>query len=249
MSQLPPLGAGRLVSASFTVLSKKYFPLLITVFVLSLTFGLGINALTPIFIGVGGAVIGDLAFYVISLALGTLQIAIQILVCAQIVRGEPVEIGSCISHALRCLVPLVVLSIVSYLCVLAGAILLIIPGLLIAAMWAVMIPAVLFEGAGFGGLAVSAYLTREYRWPIIGAGILIFGAIFVVCWVILVVVGFSAFTTSPELFLAAPIWLVVLNSLVTAAFQAIISLFSVLLYTRLKDIKEGGSGNVEEVFA
>ncbi|MGB0900426.1 hypothetical protein [Halocynthiibacter sp.] len=248
MSQLPPLGVTNLVGASFSVLSKKYLPLLITACVLSLVIGFSINALTPILYGTGG-VTGDFAFYLISLALGTLQVAIQVLVCAQIVRGEPIDIGSCISHALTCLAPLVVLSMVTYLCVLAGAMLLIIPGLLIAAMWAVLIPAVLFEGAGFGGLGVSAYLTREYRWPIIGAGILIFGLMFVVFLVMLFAIGFNAIAAPSELLLAEPVWFVALESLVTAVFQAISSLFSVLLYTRLKDIKEGGSGNVEEVFA
>src|SRR3546814_15392056 len=43
------------------------------------------------------------------------------------------------------------------------------PGLWLLAVFAVVVPAIVVEGAGFGGLGRSIGLTKGFRWPILGA--------------------------------------------------------------------------------
>jgi uncharacterized membrane protein len=102
-------------------------------------------------------------------------------------HGERATFGECLSTALRRLLPLLGLGIVSGLAVGFAAILLIVPGIILAVMWYVAAPVVIAEREGvFAALGRSADLTKGERWNVFVVllilfaflvGLVIFGAI------------------------------------------------------------------------
>lgn len=82
-------------------------------------------------------------------------------------HDERATFGECLSTALRRLLPLLGLGIVSGLAVGFAAILLIVPGIILAVMWYVAAPVVVAEREGvFAALGRSADLTKGERWNV-----------------------------------------------------------------------------------
>ncbi|MEO0976331.1 MAG: hypothetical protein AAFY24_03700, partial [Pseudomonadota bacterium] len=82
--------------------------------------------------------------------------------------NRPTRIIRYLGPAFSSLLPLIILSIISGILMLIGLALLVVPGLWILALFSALAPAVVIEKAGFGGFGRSAWLTKEYRWPIVG---------------------------------------------------------------------------------
>ncbi len=135
--------------------------------------------------------------------------------------------------------PIAILAIVSGILMVIGLVALVVPGLWIYAVFSVMPAAVVIEKVGFGGLGRSAALTKEYRWPILGAVILIGIINFVITFVAMFVVGLLFASTG------AGAGGVIIGVLVLAAITAIgfglSSIAIALIYARLREIKEGAS--------
>lgn len=141
------------------------------------------------------------------------------------------------------IVPIVVLTIVVTIAATIGFALLVLPGLWLYGVFAVFIPAIVIEQAGFRALGRSAELTKGYRWPIVG----LFLVILAIAIVAAIVLGFL---------LAVPIGLLgaadggpnVVTTLLAIAVDAFVNslaygfaaIVSVLLYDRLRILKEGG---------
>jgi hypothetical protein len=88
----------------------------------------------------------------------------------QALRGRQVTIGECLSEGLKRLGAALGVAILSGIGIAIGMILLIIPGLILAAMWAVAIPAAVIEEKGVtASLSRSQELTSERRWRVFGA--------------------------------------------------------------------------------
>ena len=87
--------------------------------------------------------------------------------------GRPLQPGRYVAPALRAAIPIAVLMLIAGILTGIGFVLLVVPGLWLYAVFSLVAPAVVIEGAGFGGLGRSAALTKEYRWPIVGALILL----------------------------------------------------------------------------
>jgi heme/copper-type cytochrome/quinol oxidase subunit 2 len=108
-------------------------------------------------------------------------------------------------------------------------------------VYSVIVPAIVIDRAGFRAMGRSAALTKNYRWPIIGALILMILCIFLVVFVIafsaMAAIGLSGGVDTPSVL--GP-WL-----LAEAAFSAIaygwLSITIALIFARLKEIKEGVS--------
>jgi uncharacterized membrane protein len=82
-------------------------------------------------------------------------------------HGERATFGECLSTACRRLLPLLGLGIISGLGVGFAAILLIVPGIILAIMWYVAAPVVIAEREGvFAALGRSAELTEGERWNV-----------------------------------------------------------------------------------
>lgn len=87
----------------------------------------------------------------------------------QDLRGQRATIGECLSHGLGRIFPVLGVTILSIICVLAGLVLLIVPGLIVATMLWVAVPVAVVEKPGvIASLKRSAELTSGYRWPVFG---------------------------------------------------------------------------------
>jgi hypothetical protein len=90
--------------------------------------------------------------------------------------GEP-AIGASLKQGLRRVGPLLVATVVSYIAILFGLMLLLVPGLILLAMWFGTYPAIMLEGRGaFSALGRSRQLSRGARGRILG--------VLVVAWLI-----------------------------------------------------------------
>jgi hypothetical protein len=84
-------------------------------------------------------------------------------------NGRHAPIGKSIGVGLRRMLPALAVGILSGLCIALGAVLLIIPGLIVMCMLYVAVPASVVEAPGVGGaLSRSAFLTKGHRWGIFG---------------------------------------------------------------------------------
>jgi len=122
----------------------------------------------------GALVINGLWFIVYTVMALILQAAI---VSATIrdLNCQPVRAGEALSIGARHAIPIILIGIVAYLGIVLGLILLIIPGIILALMWSVAVPARVVENTGIlESLGRSRELTKGYRWPILGLVIIYF---------------------------------------------------------------------------
>lgn len=97
-------------------------------------------------------------------------------------NGRTVAFGDSFSAGARFMLPLLGLGIVQTLGVMLGFMLLFVPGLILAMMWAVSAPSLVVEERGvFESLQRSRDLTRGHRWSIFG--------LFVVYMILSMIVG------------------------------------------------------------
>lgn len=248
-----PLGVGAIIGESFSILFRKF----LTVMALS-----AIPLLVSL--GISGALIGwqmvlgggdpaafsdaatDAGFWgkyglamLIQMAIYGITTALLVQLAYDAKLGQSRSLGAYFGPALGTAVPVAVLMIVTMFLVVLGSIALVLPGLWIYAVFAVTTPAVVIERAGFRGMGRSARLTKNYRWPILGALILV-GLLTVA---LSFVTGFiSALVSAP---LASSSVGIVISVLVMALLQSVTlglsSIAAALIYARLKEIKEGVS--------
>lgn len=96
-------------------------------------------------------------------------------------RGERVGLGESLSRGLSRLFPLIVASFIINIGTAIGTLLLIVPGIILACMWSVTIPACVVENLGpLDSLQRSANLTDGYRWSIFGLMLLYIFAVLVI---------------------------------------------------------------------
>lgn len=148
----------------------------------------------------------------------------------QYLRGQPVGIGEALSRGLSLILPMIGVAILAGLAIGLGIILLIVPGIIIAVMLWVAIPAAVVERPGVvASLSRSAELTKGYRWPVFG--------ILVIIVVLAMVVGFViqfvlAMIGGPTLYALG-------NWVVNAVFGAFSATVAAVGYYFLRVAKEG----------
>jgi hypothetical protein len=99
----------------------------------------------------------------------------------QHLSGRPVRFGAMLATGFRRAVPLVASGLLVYLAILAGLVLLVIPGIIVACALSAALPSVVVERIGpIQALRRSWVLTRDHRFTIFAAwlviGLLLFGA-------------------------------------------------------------------------
>jgi len=236
-----PFGVGAIIGNTFTVWLRNIIPIflasiipqIVVYGVMLLLFGADVLlSQTPAPGNEAQYFIGTIALSVLGLVAAAITTAIVVRIAYDSFSGRPVSIGAAISGALPHILPIAVLSFAAALAVGVGALLLIIPGLYLYAMWSVAAPAIVVERAGFSGLGRSAALTKHYRWPIIGT-LFLLGIIIIV---ISLIVG--AIVTAIAVgggIIAAVILQLVLYSLMYGPFYVVIA----MIYARLRELKEG----------
>lgn len=243
-----PLGVGGIVSNSFSILFRNIIAVMIVAFIPSLialiisvvmngagaTLGVGgINAAAPP--SVSSIIFGT----IIQVAIQGLTIALLVQLAYDAKLGRPITPMAYLTPALNAIVPIMVLSVVIAILAGFGFALLIIPGLYIYAVFYVTTPAIIIEKAGFGGMGRSAALTKSYRWPVVGAliilGICTVGLTIVATFIVgalVGVIGTNIIGIGLGLFLMA---------LISGFSYGLSGIGAALVYARLRDIKEGVS--------
>ena len=233
------LGVGAIIGDSISILFGNFIAVM-TMALLPTVVGLLISAVfvgwnvalgmsTPGFTDAGGvisfvlSILIDLVVYAISTGL-----LVQLAYDAKL--GRPLQIGKYISRALSAALPIAVLSLVAGIVVGIALIAFIVPGLWAYALFSLMPAAVVIEKAGFNGLERSVDLTKQYRWPIVGALVVV-----IICALLINVVGgfIMAFAGGAMVINA------VILALMTAFTSGLGGIAIALIYARLREIKEG----------
>ncbi|MFM7336165.1 MAG: hypothetical protein ACKO1H_17470, partial [Tabrizicola sp.] len=194
----PALGVGSIISESFSILFGNVFAVLI----LSLgptLLGIVISGLLngwDAALGMGGPAAADGGMLVRSAVDIVVQLVLSGITTALLVQmaydaklQRQLKLGGYFGPALSAAIPIAILSLAAGILMVLGLIALIIPGLWIYAVFSVMPAAVVIEKVGFGGLGRSAALTKDYRWPIVGAFILVTIVSIIISFVAMFLVG------------------------------------------------------------
>jgi hypothetical protein len=121
-----------------------------------------------------GAILAIVGSVIVWIILNVVTEATVLYGSFQAMRNRPVEIGESFKKGLARLVPIIGLSICLGLAVGLGAILLLVPGLILLSMFFVSLPACVVEGLGpFQSMGRSSALTKGHRWKIFGIWILL----------------------------------------------------------------------------
>lgn len=177
---------------------------------------------------------------VLQILLSALFVAVIALLVVDDAEGRRAGAASYLQRALPSALPVAALSIVIGLAVGVGLVLLILPGLWAFAVLSVAIPAAAVEGAGLGGLRRSVDLTRGYRWPIVGFGLVFFAIVLAMSLalglLVLAPVGLMVGTGDPGLIGGLVLTLVTAG--IGALYSGLGALPAPVLYLRLRALNE-----------
>jgi hypothetical protein len=214
-------GVGSAIGTASSILFSHFTALVGTALVASLPgliFALALPA-SP-FQGIVNLIVGEIV--AVTLIYGAIQV----------LRGRQVSVSECFSQGFARLGTAIGVAIVASIGVILGMILLIVPGLILAVMWSVAVPAAVIERNGvFGSLSRSSALTKERRWRVFGA-VLVAGVITIVVGAVIGGIFGVVFGMDRTL-LEIVVWLV------TAATQAFSACVNATLYFFLRREKEG----------
>jgi hypothetical protein len=112
--------------------------------------------------------------FLLMIVLGTLSQAIVLYGAFQVMRGRPIDLAESAKIGLRRFFPIVALAISTTFLISLAAFLLIVPGLMLFAMWFVATPACVVERLGpFRSMGRSRELTKGHRWKVFGLQLVI----------------------------------------------------------------------------
>lgn len=181
-----------------------------------------------------GAIFGGLILYIIGFFL------LQGMVLKAAVNGfngKSTPFGRAFDAAISKVLPLIGLAILTFLALMVGFLLLIVPAVFLCVIWSVAAPSLVAEQRGvFESFTRSAELTRGHRWSVLG----LLAIYMAMSWVIslvgggigLALAGFGAAGIN-----AAPV--MILNTLVNIITGVGASVGAASLYYELRTAKEG----------
>jgi hypothetical protein len=168
-------GIGKVIGTGFGVWIKNIIPfLLLTTLVFA-----------PLFAYLLGVVNGyikpsSLSWFVVYFTAGAwiLQLLASAVITYGVVmqlQGQRASIVKCVGVGLARFFPALAVGLIVGICEVAGLVALLVPGIIIACMWYVAMPASVVEKPGIGGaLGRSARLTENHRLEIFGILVLLF---------------------------------------------------------------------------
>lgn len=189
-----------------------------------------------------------------SLAIGALIYSGSIHGYLQVARGKEASIGECFSVGFAKLLPMLGLTLLWFLGIGLGFMLLIVPGVILITIWAAAMPALVGEGRGvFEAFGRSRALTRGSRWSIFGVLFILIVVIYVLMFMLLGgLIGGAALGggLNPEKLAAMSSPLTLLGSAVIGwAMSMLLGAVITSIYVELVQIKEGSpTGELSEVF-
>ncbi len=144
-------------------------------------------------------------------------------------KGDDAGFGATLAYGLERLSPILSAAIVIGVGICLGLAVFVIPGIILAILWCVAVPACAVEDLGaIASLNRSYNLTEGYRWQIFLLSLIIF-----VAYLVLRIAGSFVFGL-----LGAPLALI-LNFLLDACLFALENVITATLYFELREIKEG----------
>jgi uncharacterized membrane protein len=156
-------------------------------------------------------------------------------------NGGRANFGDCLRTGVRHAAPLFAIAILISIGTMLGVVLLVVPGIILAIMWAVAVPAHVVENVGITrSLGRSRELTKGARWKLFW--------LFLVFAVVAVLVTMVA--TVPMSFLAgSPLIFALFNVVVTMLISVIGAVGASAIYYELRSKKEGvGAEQLAKVF-
>jgi hypothetical protein len=224
---LRPLSTGELLDRTF-YLYRKHFALFVGIVALPnlahLAFQIASGTLTSRGSAVSGAVVGILSGFVYLAALAASQ-AGTIHAISQVHLDQPATVTGSLGAVSGSIVRVALINIGIWIGIGLGLLLLIIPGIILALMWALTIPVAVLEDRGLRDSAErSAELTKGTRGRIFVVGFL-FGVLFYIIALLwqgplLAVIGYRA--SQMRAMQTIPAWYVVLNALGTFATECLV---------------------------
>jgi len=165
-------------------------------------------------------------------------------------RASPLEMVRV--GILRCL-PLLAVYLLLMIGVWLGSIFFIVPGIMLAVRWAVVLPVIVAEPAGvFGAFRRSATLTKGARWQVFGIGLLavVVYMLTVSALGIVTVAGAGSFAALAGSATTQPLALRLVQSLVTTVMLTWLTTVGASLYVELRDWKDGPDADrLADIFA
>lgn len=173
-------------------------------------------------------------------------------------QGRPAEPGEVLQQGLKRALPLLAVYLLFIVGVWIGAIFLLVPGIMLAVMWSVSLPAIVAERPGvFGAFGRSRALTKGARWHVFGVMLLAL----VIYMLVSIAIGvasaagygtFAAFTGSGQLRTvptpSLPVQL--LQSIVTTVMLTWFTMVGASLFLELRHWKDGPDvDRLSEIFA
>lgn len=153
-------------------------------------------------------------------------------------NGEKPQIVPTLSAGLRLLLPIAILSILAGLGVMLGFVLLLIPGIILAVWWAVIIPVRTTEGTGIvEAFSRSRALTKGHRWKILWLYVMLIVLFVLVGLVTGLITGVGLL--NPDLATSVRTLPVVVNALVSIPLYGIAAAGAASIYFELRLVKEG----------
>jgi hypothetical protein len=161
---------GRVVSRTFGVISRNFATFLIAALLILLPV-----AVLDFYNGTSNAVsAGRIDGFLWGAGAFVVQIACTYLLQASLVQGtitdlngERTNLGNALSSGFQVVVPVFIISFLSLLGMALGMVLLVIPGIMLALAWCVVVPVRVVEGTGIGEtFGRSRALTSGDRWKI-----------------------------------------------------------------------------------
>lgn len=157
------------------------------------------------------------------------------------------DFATAFASGIRDVLPMIGLTILWWLGLIVGYILIIIPSLILLAMWSVSAPVLIAERSGvIGAFGRSRALTKGIRWPVFGA-LLLFLIVYLV--IASALQGFSQMGML-SLYKSNMTGAIVASLVSTSLLGILTNAFLAGLYGEVLEAKEGGSQNdLAEVFA
>jgi uncharacterized membrane protein len=228
---------GDVLSSAFAVVGRQ-FPIYFIIYLISaipsnavlLFFGRPVPGQPPN-VSASLALLGGSLF---GLVLTILAQSTVLYLAYSTLRSQPVSVGDAFGRALNRFFPMLGTVICFGVVMILGFLLLIIPGLMVMIRYYVSPVACLIEERGpIDSLGRSATLTDGYRWPVLGIGLLVAAATFVIT--------IPASTMLPGM-LGQTVATIV-SMVLTTAFASVNSAIYVSIYHQLRLAKEGGEGD------
>lgn len=223
------LDIGKVISETFRILGENTLSFVIVVALTSLLPGLVCGAIEL----VSGEVVGR-ALNLVANVIGAIGSAALIWLAAEVAQGAKPSASEALRRGLSRAGSLFVLTLLQMIAIVAGLVILVFPGLLLACMWAVA-PVALVVGKTriFESFGVSARLTKGSRLRVLGLVL-----IFAVAMSLLVALAVIP-ALVPGLGTNAAALDVVAGSVAGAVIYLITAIGGVALYNELVRLKDG----------